>query len=45
MKQPVKFLLGIAGAMLICGYAHTAYLGFHGKSVKAFTGCLKCHND
>jgi hypothetical protein len=54
MKQPVKFLLGIAGAMLIGGCAHTAYLGFHGKSVNAFPDihagvtrdvqCLECHH-
>ena len=54
MNAMVKWLLIAAVALFLAGCAHTAYLGFHGKSVKAFpelhagvtqdARCLECHH-
>lgn len=54
MKKMKNQILWAAAVLFLSGCAHTAYLGFHGKSVKAFpeihasvqsdAQCLECHH-
>ncbi|WP_084681124.1 hypothetical protein [Desulfospira joergensenii] len=54
MKKIRKQILWTAAVLFLSGCAHTAYLGFHGKSIKSFpeihksavsdTQCLGCHD-